>query len=142
MDGLDFKATGENAFSHYINAPSVPKLSPPVASTSSLSLPDPPSIMTPPILELHGTLRHVHCLGECQKVVGRDAFQDKLSTLNPTWAEYADEVSLGTRENRENPDGDIELGDVKYEDFIVPQCENCGGDMKPVRHHLVQLLID
>lgn len=59
--------------------------------------------------------------------------QDRLSQLNPAWSKYADEVTEG-REERLNPDGDVELGPgVKYEDFVVPPCDKCGGPMKPVR---------
>jgi len=85
---------------------------------------------TPPILELHGTLRHAHCLS-CGTPTGRDAFQDRLSTLNPAWAKYASEIQDG-REERLNPDGDVELPPgMDYEAFTVPACDACGGPMKP-----------
>lgn len=39
----------------------------------------------------------------------------------------------GERQEKLNPDGDVELGEgVRYEEFVVPECERCGGDMKPV----------
>lgn len=61
------------------------------------------------------------------------------SALNPDWHKYALEVSDG-REERLNPDGDVELGPgVKYEEFNVPACESCGGDMKPVSSGLRKL---
>ncbi|KAK4705048.1 hypothetical protein P7C70_g1157, partial [Phenoliferia sp. Uapishka_3] len=51
--------------------------------------------------------------------------------MNPQWQEYSDEVEEG-REERLNPDGDVELGPgVKYEEFNVPACDSCGGSMKP-----------
>ncbi|KAI5475656.1 NAD-dependent deacetylase sirtuin 4 [Pseudohyphozyma bogoriensis] len=83
-----------------------------------------------PILELHGTLRHAHCLS-CGTPVQRDAFQDKLAALNPKWEKYTAEVAHG-KEEKLNPDGDIDLGPgVNYNEFNVPPCESCGGDMKP-----------
>ena len=52
--------------------------------------------------------------------------------MNPEWQRYSDEVEDG-REERLNPDGDVELGPgVKYEEFTVPACDSCGGNMKPV----------
>lgn len=108
-----------SSYQSYLNAPTVPSFSNPSPANN--------------ILELHGTLRHAHCLS-CQNVVGRDSFQDSLSVLNPDWSQYADQVSQGTREERLNPDGDVELGSgVKYENFVVPNCVKCQGPMKPVR---------
>lgn len=123
VDGLHHKAV-DSSFETYLNSPSAPTRPAPAASKAA----------DPPILELHGTLRHAHCL-KCDSIVGRDQFQDQLSALNPLWSEYADSVSNGSRESRLNPDGDVELGGgVRYEDFVVPHCEKCGGDsMKPVR---------
>lgn len=84
------------------------------------------------VLELHGTLREAHCIN-CGHTVERDNFQDELSSLNPEWAVYADEVSQGLRQERLNPDGDVELGpNIRHEDFNVPPCSKCGGAMKPV----------
>lgn len=107
-------------------------LSPPtIAPSTSPDSPLPP--LDPPILELHGTLRHAHCLS-CHAPTGRDAFQDRLSALNPEWASYSDSLQLGTtREEKLNPDGDIELGpNIRYEDFLVPECSSCGEKlMKP-----------
>ena len=92
----------------------------------------PPPVPDPPILELHGTLRHAGCLS-CGTLVQRDAFQDRLSELNPLWKKYSDEVQAEQRKEKLNPDGDVELGEgVKYEDFVVPACQKCGGPMKPV----------
>lgn len=106
-------------------------------SPPSVKPPDTPTAplpkLDPPILELHGTLRHAHCLS-CHAPTGRDAFQDRLSELNPAWHEFQRDVEAGKREEKLNPDGDIELGPgVKYEDFVVPACDHCGGPMKPVR---------
>ncbi|GAA5936626.1 uncharacterized protein JCM15063_001942 [Sporobolomyces koalae] len=121
VDGLHHKSHSSN-LTTYLSPPTV---APPTAPDAPL----PP--LDPPILELHGTLRHAHCLS-CHTPTGRDAFQDRLSRLNPAWQEYSDSVQTGQREEKLNPDGDIELGpNVKYEDFRVPACDHCGGPMKP-----------
>ncbi|ORY87400.1 DHS-like NAD/FAD-binding domain-containing protein [Leucosporidium creatinivorum] len=119
VDGLHHKAHDTN-LTTYLSPSTIPP-------SSTL----PPPTPDPPILELHGTLRHAHCLS-CDAPVGRDAFQDRLSELNPAWAGYLEEVMRGERSEKLNPDGDVELGEgVRYEEFVVPSCERCGGDMKP-----------
>ncbi|GAA6005928.1 hypothetical protein JCM11491_004063 [Sporobolomyces phaffii] len=115
VDGLHHKAHSSD-LSTYLSPPRV-------APSTSPTAPLPP--LDPPILELHGTLRHAHCLA-CHAPTGRDAFQDRLSRLNPRWAAYSDAVQAGTQQEKLNPDGDIELGpDIKYEEFQVPPCEKC-----------------
>ncbi|GAA5993397.1 hypothetical protein JCM10908_002645 [Rhodotorula pacifica] len=121
VDGLHHRAYDDN-LSAYLSPPSLKPPDDPSAPLPSLD---------PPILELHGTLRHAHCLS-CHAPTGRDAFQDRLSQLNPAWHEFQKDVEQGKREEKLNPDGDIELGPgVKYEDFKVPACDHCGGPMKP-----------
>lgn len=39
------------------------------------------------ILELHGSLKEVHCL-KCETKLDRDVVQEELSRLNPEWWEY------------------------------------------------------
>ncbi|KAJ8293574.1 NAD-dependent protein deacylase SIR4 [Rhodotorula toruloides] len=121
VDGLHHRAYSDD-LSLYLSPPSV-------KPTEAPDAPLPP--LDPAILELHGTLRHAHCLS-CHTPVGRDSFQDRLSELNPAWHEFQKEVESGKREEKLNPDGDIELGPgVRYEDFQVPACDQCGGPMKP-----------
>ncbi|GAA5891065.1 hypothetical protein JCM5296_007366 [Sporobolomyces johnsonii] len=121
VDGLHHKAHSRD-LSTYLSPPSI---------TPSSSPSSPLPVLDPPILELHGTLRHAHCLS-CHTPVGRDSLQDRLSAMNPAWHEYQEEVQAGKREEKLNPDGDIELGPgVRYEEFKVPACEKCGGPMKP-----------
>ncbi|GAA5987989.1 hypothetical protein JCM11641_005972 [Rhodosporidiobolus odoratus] len=121
VDGLHHRAYADD-LSLYLSPPSVTPSNDPKA---------PLPILDPAILELHGTLRHAHCLS-CHTPTGRDAFQDRLSELNPRWWHYQREVEAGLREETLNPDGDVELGEgVKYEDFKVPACNHCGGPMKP-----------
>ncbi|KAG6381707.1 DHS-like NAD/FAD-binding domain-containing protein [Boletus reticuloceps] len=75
------------------------------------------------ILELHGTLHRVHC--QFGHVVSRDAFQDRLSASNPKWKAFVDELEATGKKPRTNPDGDVELEGVSYDDFVVPECLAC-----------------
>ncbi|KAK4057177.1 hypothetical protein OIO90_001672 [Microbotryomycetes sp. JL221] len=119
VDGLHHKAH-DSDLTTYHSQSNVPKKS------SS-----PPIVPTPPILELHGTLRHAGCLN-CGHLVQRDSFQDRLNQLNPKWKLYSDQVRTEQIKEKLNPDGDVELGQgVRYEEFNVPPCDQCGGSMKP-----------
>lgn len=73
------------------------------------------------IIELHGVLSKVRCLG-CNSTTPRADFQQRLQAENPHW--HADVF-------RYNPDGDAELADGNYCDFVVPACLECGGIIKP-----------
>jgi len=83
------------------------------------------------ILELHGSLKHVHCL-KCNTKLDRDNVQTELSRLNPEWYEYLnDNVKNGT-EPKTNPDGDVDLQGRSYESFNVMPCPKCDdGILKP-----------
>lgn len=74
------------------------------------------------VVELHGTLAAVRCLG-CGDAVPRDRFQSALQALNPDAAIWAAAEAA--------PDGDAELPAGAVERFRVPGCERCGGVMKP-----------
>ena len=71
------------------------------------------------IVELHGALRDVRCLG-CGQRSGRDDLQLRLESLNPGCAQPSVE---------EAPDGDAEL--TPDAGFRVPECLACGGVLKP-----------
>ena len=72
-------------------------------------------------LALHGRIADVVCLS-CRAVTSRRALQARLDALNPGYAE-AHRAALA------RPDGDVELDDT--DDFRVPDCEDCGGPLKP-----------
>ncbi|THV02489.1 DHS-like NAD/FAD-binding domain-containing protein [Dendrothele bispora CBS 962.96] len=77
------------------------------------------------ILELHGTLHRVRC--KHGHLVDRDTFQEWLSTANPQWKEFAEEIERTGTQPRTNPDGDVaieHLG-VSYNTFVVPDCPSC-----------------
>lgn len=73
------------------------------------------------IVDLHGRLDRVVCL-QCRRMLSRHRVQELLVQANSGW--LADVHAL-------RPDGDIELGDVDYSQFRVPECPKCGGILKP-----------
>ncbi|KAJ7504279.1 DHS-like NAD/FAD-binding domain-containing protein [Mycena galericulata] len=89
----------------------------------ALSLP--PGTKNKHILELHGSLHHVHC--KHGHVVDRFTFQNWLSAANPQWKAFADETERTGNKPRTNPDGDVAIESLgtSYTSFIVPQCPSC-----------------
>ncbi|KAG8884156.1 hypothetical protein FRB99_004536, partial [Tulasnella sp. 403] len=75
------------------------------------------------VLELHGSLHKVHC--PHNHYIDRLHFQDTLSTLNPSWKAFADELERTGSKPRTNPDGDVDIEGVKFDSFVVPECEDC-----------------
>jgi NAD-dependent SIR2 family protein deacetylase len=101
------------------------------------------------VVELHGSLATVRCLG-CGGEESRDSVQERMLALNPAWAEHvralesARDVSAETpgaassagaatpgAAPASNPDGDVDLADELTHGFRVPDCEACGGVLKP-----------
>ncbi|MGN8157692.1 NAD-dependent protein deacetylase [Salinisphaera sp. RV14] len=73
------------------------------------------------VVDLHGRLDRVVCL-DCGTRLSRHRVQDMLVEANRGWLHDADAM---------RPDGDIELGDIDYQRFNVPDCPLCGGILKP-----------
>lgn len=73
------------------------------------------------VVELHGSLSRVVCLG-CVSVTTRGEVQERLEHFNP-WIADSDAPH--------EPDGDAELEDGRVARFVVPECERCGGILKP-----------
>ena len=73
------------------------------------------------VVDLHGRLDQVRCTG-CGETTPREAMQERMSRLNPGWAE---------REAAVAPDGDADLEAADFADFAVPPCPACGGVLKP-----------
>ncbi len=73
------------------------------------------------VIDLHGDLGRVRCL-DCGAIESRDAFQARLAAANAGWR--ADVVQF-------RPDGDAELPADAHADFRVPECDACGGVVKP-----------
>jgi NAD-dependent SIR2 family protein deacetylase len=76
---------------------------------------------TPSLVALHGRIADVVCLA-CRATTQRRALHERLTALNPGFA--ARHAEVHTR-----PDGDVELDDTG--DFVVPDCDDCGGVLKP-----------
>ncbi len=75
------------------------------------------------VVELHGSLDSVVCL-ECGDMVTRMEMQKRLEEWNPGWVS-----AVGPAETA--PDGDADVGDDTYSEFVVPGCERCEGTLKP-----------
>ncbi len=73
------------------------------------------------LLALHGGIDRIRCM-DCKAFLRRDAFQRDLLALNPGYAHLDADVA---------PDGDADVQEVDFSDFRVPECEQCGGILKP-----------
>jgi NAD-dependent SIR2 family protein deacetylase len=73
------------------------------------------------MVALHGRIAEVVCLA-CRAVTARTQLQQRLTELNPGFAERHQRVEV-------RPDGDVELDDTR--DFVVAGCRDCGGVLKP-----------
>jgi NAD-dependent SIR2 family protein deacetylase len=73
------------------------------------------------LVALHGRISDVVCLS-CSAVTPRVRLQARMTEANPGYADrHADLVT--------RPDGDVDLDDTAS--FTVPECEACGGPLKP-----------
>ena len=72
------------------------------------------------VIEVHGTMRRVHCL-HCGQVFDRRDVAVQIEELNP-WITVPENVAL-------NPDGDVLPEST--EGFVIPSCTVCGGMLKP-----------
>jgi NAD-dependent SIR2 family protein deacetylase len=73
------------------------------------------------VVALHGRIADVTCLS-CRRTSSRAALAGRMVCANPGYA--ARHAGAEVR-----PDGDVELDDTA--DFVVPDCESCGGVLKP-----------
>lgn len=73
------------------------------------------------VIDLHGRLDVVRCMG-CEQRMPRTEFQLLLERDNPGWADL---------EAAQAPDGDADLDNVAFDNFVVPACPACGGVLKP-----------
>jgi NAD-dependent SIR2 family protein deacetylase len=73
------------------------------------------------VIDLHGRLDTVRCLS-CEARTPRETFQHALEALNPEW------LALDALDA---PDGDADLEGLDFASFRVPDCEACGGLLKP-----------
>ena len=73
------------------------------------------------VIDLHGRLDSVECL-RCKMRRSRFEMQRQLRAANPEFA--PERVAIA-------PDGDADLEDVDFDLFNVPDCDRCGGVLKP-----------
>ena len=73
------------------------------------------------VIDLHGRLETVRCM-QCDHTLPRADLQRQLLASNAGWAEI---------EGRVAPDGDVDIEGRDYGDFLVPDCPQCGGILKP-----------
>jgi NAD-dependent SIR2 family protein deacetylase len=73
------------------------------------------------VIELHGSLDRVVCLG-CRQRTPRDELDQRLRAANPGWQARATAI---------NPDGDAVLTDADTAGFRIADCRACGGVLKP-----------
>ncbi|XP_076472917.1 NAD-dependent protein lipoamidase sirtuin-4, mitochondrial-like [Babylonia areolata] len=73
------------------------------------------------VTELHGSAHRVVCLS-CHSKVPRIAVQAQIKALNPDWHAHSSQMA---------PDGDISLTPEQVQGFKVPECQRCGGILKP-----------
>lgn len=73
------------------------------------------------VIDLHGRLDRIICL-ECGAGSDRNAMQEELRARNPEFAALTAAIA---------PDGDAYLENTDFEGFLVPDCPQCGGILKP-----------
>lgn len=78
-----------------------------------------------PVVELHGALADVVCLG-CRLRLDRQSFQATLLRLNPAIVARMEQLS---EQARTAPDGDAEVD--RTDSFVYLDCPSCGGLLKP-----------
>ncbi|MFB9908957.1 NAD-dependent protein deacetylase [Allokutzneria oryzae] len=76
---------------------------------------------TSDVVELHGSLDWVICLG-CKRTSPREDLDRRLRAANPGFTAEATHI---------NPDGDVELPADAVRQFVVVDCVECGGVLKP-----------
>ncbi len=73
------------------------------------------------LVALHGRITDVVCLS-CRGTTSRAWLERRLSEANPGFADRHADVAT-------RPDGDVDLDAT--DDFVVPDCDACGGVLKP-----------
>ncbi|MEZ5460462.1 NAD-dependent protein deacetylase [Dokdonella sp.] len=73
------------------------------------------------VIDLHGRMDVVRCLA-CEARSEREGLQRELLARNPDWLNIPSTPA---------PDGDADLDNADFSTFDVPDCEGCGGVLKP-----------
>jgi NAD-dependent SIR2 family protein deacetylase len=82
------------------------------------------------VVQLHGRNRVVVCL-DCGAEFPRSEVQERMRVLNGEWLEQARWDVLRADEADFAPDGDANVGADVVGGFRVPECDRCGGVLKP-----------
>jgi NAD-dependent SIR2 family protein deacetylase len=82
------------------------------------------------VVQLHGRNRVVVCL-ECRGEFPRADVQERLARLNAEWLASAPWHTLDADEADFAPDGDANVAQDVVGAFRVPDCDRCGGVLKP-----------
>ncbi len=82
------------------------------------------------VVQLHGRNRVVVCL-DCRAEISRADIQQRLGDINAEWLASAPWHVLRADEAEFAPDGDAALPASAVDGFNVPECESCGGVLKP-----------
>ncbi len=82
------------------------------------------------VVQLHGRNRVVVCL-DCHSEFPRAEIQARLAQLNGAWLANAQWQFLHADEADFAPDGDSALPASVIDGFRVPECDRCGGVLKP-----------
>ena len=75
------------------------------------------------VIELHGSLDQVICL-DCGEQTARLELDDRLRAANAGFGHEFDPDNV-------NPDGDVDLAEELLDGFVVVDCVDCGGVLKP-----------
>jgi len=73
------------------------------------------------VTDLHGRIDRVSCMS-CGASQSRKDLQSWLEQSNPDYVQLSGHLG---------PDGDAEIDDLDYSHLVVPNCEKCGGILKP-----------
>ena len=73
------------------------------------------------VIDLHGRVDTVTCLS-CHLKFPRHPLQQWLEKNNPEYAALTGTIA---------PDGDADIDDLDYSEMQIPDCEYCGGILKP-----------
>ena len=82
------------------------------------------------MVQLHGRNRVVICL-DCRAESPREEMQQRLADANEEWLSRAPWHSLDADDADFAPDGDANVAQDVVGAFRVPQCDRCGGVLKP-----------
>ncbi|XP_065177410.1 NAD-dependent protein lipoamidase sirtuin-4, mitochondrial-like [Sycon ciliatum] len=76
------------------------------------------------VSELHGSTHDIICL-QCKAMTYRSDLQIRMAEMNPQFHDRRED------ENTVRPDGDVHFETDAWKSFHIPDCQLCGGMLKP-----------